>query len=124
LKTATSNEIDPCALTLSSDERLRLALFLWKNPAWARRYSLPMMTVVERYLQEAGFQIRRVEKVMHHAVWQLVLIPASRSCPRSKDGVAAAVRAAFRFAGHTVPKDSISVMISGERITVTVAVTT
>ena len=116
MKTRTASKIDPRALVLTEHERRRLLLFVAVHRVWARRYCLPLETIVERYLQESGFRVRLIEKIQYHPVWRLVLAPASNSCPRSKVGVAATVSAAFRFAGFPTPKDSTNAFVSGQSI--------
>ena len=122
MKIQTTSEIDPAELTLSPVERQWLRLFLAHNQSWARRYSLSMTFVVQTCLERAGFAVRRIEQIIPHPVWKFHLIRVKRSRWRSRLTAQAAMRKAFQIAGHKIPKDSISIMISGERIEVSVTV--
>ena len=83
------------------------------------RHAVPLEEVVRHCLQEQWLELRRLEKVEPHPVYEL-LLRLGRSSPRTKTGVENTVRWAFGCAGWAVKRDHAFAQVMGDQAKVTV----
>jgi hypothetical protein len=109
------------SLQLDETERLKLSLFVANHRDWTLRHAVALKEVVRHCLQERWLELRRLEKVEPHLVYDVVL-RLGRSSPKTKTGVESAVRWAFHCARWVVRRDHVFARITGDRAKVTVLV--
>lgn len=109
------------SLQLGQAERLKLAMFVTNHGNWTLRHAVPLEEVVRHCLQQQWLELRRLEKVKAHPVYEM-LLRLGRSSPKTKSGVERAVRWAFGCAGRVVKRGQVFGQIRGDQAKVTVLV--
>ena len=109
------------SLQLTHAERLKLSMFVASHRDWTLRYAVPLDEVVRHCLRAQWLELRRLEMVKAHPVYE-VFLRLGRSSPRTKTGVERAVRRAFGCAGRAVKNGHVFARITGDRAKVTLMV--
>jgi hypothetical protein len=109
------------SLQLDETERLKLSLFVANHRHWTLRHAVALEEVIRQFLRQEWLELRRLEKVEPHPVYEMVL-RLGRSSPRTKTGVERAVRWAFGCGGRVVKRGNVLAHVSGDRAKVTVLV--
>ncbi|MBU6401531.1 MAG: hypothetical protein KGS61_14535 [Verrucomicrobia bacterium] len=105
---------------LTPGERLRLLAFARTNCAWVQRHGLPFADVLAYHLRQAGFAVRRVQKVPYHDVWHFVLRPAWPMDRLPQPNLRPLFRQILRRASHPVPADCLFVWVKRREVDVVI----
>jgi len=109
------------SLQLTHAERLKLSMFVASHRDWTLRYAVSLEEVVRHCLRAQWLELRRLEMVEGHPVYE-VFLRLGRSSPRTKTSVEGAVRRAFGCAGRAVKGGHVCARITGDQAKVSVLV--
>lgn len=107
------------SLKLTNSERLKLIFFVINHREWAKRNCFPIELIIKRCLFSLNYDFRRMEKVRHQPVYEIVFY-LTRTSPNTQTDAERAVRWAFQCAGYKVKRANIAARITGHKVHVTV----